>query len=334
MNLDKSHKCAVLGYGSWATAIVKTLTVNHHHVNWLVLNNDIMESLVTMSRNSKYLPWCYIDREFFTPTSDINEAVRDADIVILAMPSAFMKKFLEPLTESLHDKIVVSAVKGIIPGDYLTIVEHMNRYYDIPMENLAVVTGPSHAEEVGQCQLSYLTVASEDETTAERVREVLANDFFRCSISNDVLGVEAAAIMKNIYALAVGLAVGLRYGDNFLAVLIAGCAAEMKRFIDEAVPLVGRDINAAAYMGDLLVTCYSPLSRNRRLGTLLGKECTVKSALNEMTMVAEGYYAADCIRQSSMRRNIDMPIADMVWSVLYQNTSAREAMKKLIQILH
>jgi glycerol-3-phosphate dehydrogenase (NAD(P)+) len=334
MNLDKSHKCAVLGYGSWATAIVKTLTVNHHHVNWLVLNNDIMESLVTMSRNSKYLPWCYIDREFFTPTSDINEAVRDADIVILAMPSAFMKKFLEPLTESLHDKIVVSAVKGIIPGDYLTIVEHMNRYYDIPMENLAVVTGPSHAEEVGQCQLSYLTVASEDETTAERVREVLANDFFRCSISNDVLGVEAAAIMKNIYALAVGLAVGLRYGDNFLAVLIAGCAAEMKRFIDEAVPLEGRDINAAAYMGDLLVTCYSPLSRNRRLGTLLGKGCTVKSALNEMTMVAEGYYAADCIRQSSMRRNIDMPIADMVWSVLYQNTSAREAMKKLIQILH
>lgn len=293
-----------------------------------------MESLVTMSRNSKYLPWCYIDREFFTPTSDINEAVRDADIVILAMPSAFMKKFLEPLTESLHDKIVVSAVKGIIPGDYLTIVEHMNRYYDIPMENLAVVTGPSHAEEVGQCQLSYLTVASEDETTAERVREVLANDFFRCSISNDVLGVEAAAIMKNIYALAVGLAVGLRYGDNFLAVLIAGCAAEMKRFIDEAVPLEGRDINAAAYMGDLLVTCYSPLSRNRRLGTLLGKGCTVKSALNEMTMVAEGYYAADCIRQSSMRRNIDMPIADMVWSVLYQNTSAREAMKKLIQILH
>jgi glycerol-3-phosphate dehydrogenase (NAD(P)+) len=177
-------------------------------------------------------------------------------------------------------------------------------------------------------------VASEDETTAERVREVLANDFFRCSISNDVLGVEAAAIMKNIYALAVGLAVGLRYGDNFLAVLIAGCAAEMKRFIDEAVPLEGRDINAAAYMGDLLVTCYSPLSRNRRLGTLLGKGCTVKSALNEMTMVAEGYYAADCIRQSSMRRNIDMPIADMVWSVLYQNTSAREAMKKLIQILH
>lgn len=333
MDTNNKPRCAVLGYGSWATAIVKTLTVNHHHVDWLVLNEEISESLKMRSRNPKYLPWCYIDQEFITPSNDINAVVRNADIVILAMPSAFFKKFLEPLTEDLSNKIVVSAVKGIIPGDYLTIVEHMNRYYDIPMENLAVVTGPSHAEEVGQCQLSYLTVASESHNTAERVRDVLANDFFRCSLSNDVLGVEAAAIMKNIYALAVGMAVGLRYGDNFLAVLIAGCAAEMKRFIDQAVPLEGRDINAAAYMGDLLVTCYSPLSRNRRLGTLLGKGCSVRSALNEMTMIAEGYYAADCIRQSSMRRNIDMPIADKVWEVLYEGASARDAMQALTQIL-
>jgi glycerol-3-phosphate dehydrogenase (NAD(P)+) len=333
MDTNTKPRCAVLGYGSWATAIVKTLTVNHHHVDWLVLNDEIRESLKMRSRNPKYLPWCYIDQEFITPSEDINAVVRDADIVILAMPSAFFKRFLEPVTESLADKIVVSAVKGIIPGDYLTIVEHMNRYFDVPMENLAVVTGPSHAEEVGQCQLSYLTVASESKETAERVRDVLANDFFRCSISNDVLGVEAAAIMKNIYALAVGMAVGLRYGDNFLAVLIAGCSAEMKRFIDEAVPLENRDINAAAYMGDLLVTCYSPLSRNRRLGTLLGKGCSVKSALNEMTMIAEGYYAADCIRQSSMRRNIDMPIADKVWEVLYEGASARDAMQSLTQIL-
>ena len=333
MKTNNTPRCAVLGYGSWATAIVKTLTVNHHHVDWLVLNEEIRESLQMRSRNPKYLPWCYIDQEFITPSDDINAIVRNAEIIILAMPSAFFKKFLEPLSESLANKIVVSAVKGIIPGDYLTIVEHMNRYYDVPMENLAVVTGPSHAEEVGQCQLSYLTVASESLTTAERVRNVLANDFFRCSVSNDVLGVEAAAIMKNIYALAVGMAVGLRYGDNFLAVLIAGCSAEMKRFIDEAVPVAKRDINAAAYMGDLLVTCYSPLSRNRRLGTLLGKGCSVKSALNEMTMVAEGYYAAECIRRSSMRRNIEMPIADKVWEVLYEGASARDAMQALTHIL-
>ena len=333
MITNNTPRCAVLGYGSWATAIVKTLTVNHHHVDWLVLNDEIRESLQMRSLNSKYLPWCYINQEYITPSNDINAVVRNADIVILAMPSAFFKKFLEPLTESLADKIVVSAVKGIIPGDYLTIVEHMNRYYDVPMENLAVVTGPSHAEEVGQCQLSYLTVASESQTTAESVRSVLANDFFRCSVSNDVLGVEAAAIMKNIYALAVGMAVGLRYGDNFLAVLIAGCSAEMKRFIDEAVPMTNRDINTAAYMGDLLVTCYSPLSRNRRLGTLLGKGCSVKSALNEMTMVAEGYYAAECIRRSSMRRNIEMPSADKVWEVLYEGASARDAMQALTQIL-
>ena len=333
MDTKKSPKCAVLGYGSWATAIVKTLTVNHHHVDWLVLNDDIRESLLTRSRNPKYLPWCYLDREFFTPSSDINEVVRDADIVILAMPSAFLKKFLDPLTVSLEDKIVVSAVKGIIPGDYLTIIEHMNRFYDVPMQNLAVVTGPSHAEEVGQCQLSYLTIASEDNNTAEIVREVLSNEYFRCSISNDVLGVEVAAIMKNVYALAVGIAVGLRYGDNFLAVLISGCANEMNNFLNASVPIGNRNINAAAYMGDLLVTCYSPLSRNRRLGTLLGKGCSVKSALNEMTMVAEGYYAAECIRRSSMHTGVDMPIADMVWEVLYNNASARDAMLALTKIL-
>ena len=333
MTTEKRPKCAVLGYGSWATAIVKTLTTNNHHVDWLVLNEEIRSSLERRGRNSKYLPWCDIERSLITPSDDINAVVRDADVVFLAMPSAFFKKFMEPLTESLADKIVVSAVKGIIPGDYLTIVEHVNRYYNVPMQNMCVVTGPSHAEEVGQCRLSYLTVASESTQTAEVVESLLANDYFRCSTSHDVLGVEGAAIMKNVYALAVGIAVGLRYGDNFQAVLIAGCAAEMNRFLNEAVPIEARDINAAAYMGDLLVTCYSPLSRNRRLGTLLGKGCSVKSALNEMTMVAEGYYAAECIRRSSMRRNIDMPIADMVWEVLYNNASARDAMLALTKIL-
>ena len=333
MTTEKRPKCAVLGYGSWATAIVKTLTTNNQHVDWLVLNEEIRSSLERRGRNSKYLPWCDIERSLITPSDDINAVVRDADVVFLAMPSAFFKKFMEPLTESLADKIVVSAVKGIIPGDYLTIVEHVNRYYNVPMQNMCVVTGPSHAEEVGQCRLSYLTVASESTQTAEVVESLLANDYFRCSTSHDVLGVEGAAIMKNVYALAVGIAVGLRYGDNFQAVLIAGCAAEMNRFLNEAVPIESRDINAAAYMGDLLVTCYSPLSRNRRLGTLLGKGCSVKSALNEMTMVAEGYYAAECIRRSSMRRNIDMPIADMVWEVLYNNASARDAMLALTKIL-
>ncbi len=333
MTTEKRPKCAVLGYGSWATAIVKTLTTNNHHVDWLVLNEEIRSSLERRGRNSKYLPWCDIERSLITPSDDINAVVRDADVVFLAMPSAFFKKFMEPLTESLADKIVVSAVKGIIPGDYLTIVEHVNRYYNVPMQNMCVVTGPSHAEEVGQCRLSYLSVASESTQTAEVVESLLANDYFRCSTSHDVLGVEGAAIMKNVYALAVGIAVGLRYGDNFQAVLIAGCAAEMNRFLNEAVPIESRDINAAAYMGDLLVTCYSPLSRNRRLGTLLGKGCSVKSALNEMTMVAEGYYAAECIRRSSMRRSIDMPIADMVWEVLYNNASARDAMLALTKIL-
>lgn len=334
MNIENKPKCAVLGYGSWATAIVKTLTTNGHHVDWLVLNEDIRNSLLNRGRNIKYLPWCDIDRTLITPSNNINDVVRDANVVFIAMPSAFFLKFMEPLTEDLSQKIIISAVKGIIPGDYLTIVEHINHYYNVPMSKLCVVTGPSHAEEVGQGRLSYLTVASEDYNTAEVVTSILANDYFRCAMSHDVLGVEGAAIMKNVYALAVGMAVGLNYGDNFLAVLIAGCAAEMSRFLDEAIPIEGRDINTAAYMGDLLVTCYSPLSRNRRLGTLLGKGCSVKSALNEMTMVAEGYYAAECIRRSSMCRNIEMPIADMVWEVLYNRAPARDAMFALTKILH
>lgn len=333
MESNHDARCAVLGYGSWATAVVKTLTENGHHVSWLVLNEDIATELRSRGRNPKYLPWCDLPRNLITPSADINEVVRNADVVILAMPSAFLPKFLTPLTESLSDKIVVSMVKGIIPGDYLTIVEYMHRHYAVDMSKLCVVTGPSHAEEVGQCRLSYLTVASECNKTAEQVRKLLANNHFRCALSHDVLGVEAASIMKNVYALAVGMAVGLRHGDNFLAVLIAGCASEMKHFLDSAVPIENRDINAAAYMGDLLVTCYSPLSRNRRLGTLLGKGCSVKSALNEMTMVAEGYYAAECIRRSSMHQNIEMPIADMVWEVLYNNASARDAMRALIDIL-
>lgn len=322
-------QCAVVGYGSWATAIVKTLTDNGRRVRWYVRNQQIIESLRDSGHNCKYLPYVEIDRSLIYVSNDLDSVVADAGTVVLAAPSAFLKEFLSPLTTSLAGKTIVSAVKGIIPGDYLTVAEYMQRHYDVTPENMCIVTGPSHAEEVGIGRLSYLTVACPDMQRAHEVGELISTDYVRCSYSSDVLGVEYAALLKNVYAIAVGMAVGLGYGDNFLAVLIANCAREMTAYLDRRQPDAERNTAAAAYLGDLLVTCYSPLSRNRRLGNLIGKGCSVKSALNEMTMVAEGYYAAECIRHTAAEHRDRMPIADMVYNVLYGGASAREQMQRL-----
>jgi len=322
-------QCAVVGYGSWATAIVKTLTTNGRRVRWHVRNAQIAESLLSSGHNCKYLPYVEIDRSLICVSDDLDSTVADAGTVILAAPSAFLADVLAPLTASLEGRTVVSAVKGIIPGDYLSVSEYMNRRYGVEPGRMCVVTGPSHAEEVGIGRLSYLTVACPDRQRAHEVGELIATDHVRCTYSSDVLGVEYAAILKNVYAIAVGMAVGLGYGDNFLAVLIANCAREMTSYLDWRLPDGGRNTAAAAYLGDLLVTCYSPLSRNRRLGSLIGKGCSVKSALNEMTMVAEGYYAAECIRHTSGGCGDRMPVAGMVYDVLYGGASVRERMRHL-----
>ena len=327
---DDSGRCAVVGYGSWATAIVKTLTTNGRHVGWHILNDTVLDSLRRDGRNARYLPYVSIDRSQISPSKDIDEVVAQAPTVILATPSAFLKDVMAPLTAPLAGKTVVSAVKGIIPGDnYMTVAEYVHSRYGVPFGQLGVMTGPSHAEEVGIGRLSYLTVACTDSGRAHAVGEMIANDYIRCSYSDDVLGVEYAAILKNVYAIAVGMAVGMGYGDNFLAVLIANCAREMTRYLDCKLPNEERNTAAAAYLGDLLVTCYSPLSRNRRLGNLIGRGCSVKSALNEMTMVAEGYYAAECVRHTGLPQGVQMPVADTVYSVLYEGAPAKESIEAL-----
>ena len=245
---------------------------------------------------------------------------------------AFTKTFLEPLTTPLADKTVISAVKGIVPGEYLSVAGYLIRRYDIPEHQMALVTGPSHAEEVGMGRLSYLTVVCTDEDNARLIGSKIETPYIRLSYSSDIYGVEYAAIMKNIYAISVGIAAGLGYGDNFRAVLIASCAKEMTRFLQESYP-DNRDTLNPAYLGDLLVTCYSNYSRNRRLGLLIGRGCSVKSALNEMTMVAEGYFAADCIRHINFKHKVDMPIADMVYDILYRNAIPRLKMKNLATLL-
>ena len=294
----------------------------------LVRNPEVLESLCSDGRNPRYLNDLEFDRNSIAPSSDLDAVVRDADIVILATPSAYLKDFLAPLTVPLRDKFVVSAIKGIVPGDYQTVVEYIHDHYGLSYRQIGLVTGPSHAEEVSRGKLSYLTVVCADPENARRIGERFAGENIRLSYSADLYGVEYAAILKNIYALSVGIAVGLGYGDNFLAVLIANAAGEMTRFLEESYP-DARNTQVSAYLGDLLVTCYSTYSRNRRLGLLIGHGCTVKSALNEMTMVAEGYFAADCIRHINFRHRVDMPIADMVYRVLYEGASARRCMQEL-----
>ncbi len=326
--IGSDARCAVIGYGSWATALVGLLAANGRRVGWYVRNPEVLELLRSEGRNPRYLSDLEFDPSVIAPSDDLNAVVRDAEVVILATPSAYLKDFLAPLTVSLKDKFIVSAIKGIVPGDYQTVVEYIHDRYDLSYKQLGLFTGPSHAEEVSRGKLSYLTVVCTDLDNAHLIGSRFAGGNIRLSYSTDLYGIEYAAILKNIYALAVGLAVGLGYGDNFLAVLIANSAGEMTRFLEESYP-DRRNTQVSAYLGDLLVTCYSNYSRNRRLGLLIGHGCTVKSALNEMTMVAEGYFAADCIRHINTRHRVEMPIAEMVYRVLYERASARKEMQEL-----
>ncbi len=326
--IDNSSRCAVIGYGSWATALVHILQKNRIEIWWHVTNEDILDSLETEGRNAKYLNDVEFDTGLLHPSSSLDEVVSKCEIILVATPSAFLKDIMSGLHESLEGKFVLSATKGIIPDDYTTITEFFNQRFNIPYSNLGVISGPSHAEEVSHNRLSYLTVACKNRDNAKVIGKMFATDKVRISYSEDIYGIEYAGILKNIYALASGLACGLGYGDNFRAVLASSSASELTRFINESYPFE-RNTMEAAYLGDLLVTSYSTFSRNRRLGQLIGNGCTVKSALNEMTMVAEGYYASACIKKINDRHGIYMPIADMVYEVLYCKANARKAMQKL-----
>ena len=326
--IDKNAVCGMIGYGSWATALVHTLQLNMQQIWWHVRNQEVLESLQTDGRNTKYLNDIEFNMDLINVSDDINEVVRNSDIIIVAAPSAYLKDFLGNLTESLENKFILSATKGIIPDDYKTITEYFHDAFNIPYSQLGLISGPSHAEEVSRNKLSYLTVACTDDDNSREIGSRFSTSNMQIRYSQDIYGIEYAGILKNIYALAGGLAVGLGYGDNFRAVLTAASADEMSRFINESYPFE-RNTMESAYLGDLLVTTYSSFSRNRRLGQLIGHGCTVKSALNEMTMIAEGYFAVECLKHINERHNIEMPIADMVYDVLYKRANPRKRMKEL-----
>lgn len=331
-NIKNNAVVGVIGYGSWATALVHTLEKNCDNLWWHIRNEEVLESMTTEGKNAKYLSDVEFDTKKIHVTPDINEVVRNSDVILLATPSAFLKSFLQELTEPFGDKFILSATKGIIAGDYKTVTEYIHDTYNIPFSQTGVISGPSHAEEVSRDRLSYLTVACSEEETARWIGGMFASNSVRIAHSKDIYGVEYAAILKNIYAIAGGLASGLGFGDNFKAVLIANCAREMTRFLQESYPFE-RDTMAPAYLGDLLVTAYSSLSRNRRFGLMIGHGVSVKGALNEMTMVAEGYFSADCIKHINQKFNVYMPITDMVYDILYNRANPRKRMRQLSEIL-
>ena len=332
MAICNGSRIAVIGYGSWATALVSVLTGNGNGVSWYIRNPEILESVKNDGVNCKYLQNLDLDRNLIRASDDLDGIVSSSDVLIMAMPSAYIRDFLSPLTVSLKGKFIISAIKGIIPELHLTVSEFFHREYDVPYDSLGVICGPTHAEEVSQRHITYITVACTDAADSLYIGNLLSSRYLKVSYSSSVYGVEYAAVLKNVYAIAAGMATGLGFGDNFLAVLVSGCCDEMKMFLDVTNPsgAVCDDRNS---FGDLLVTCYSPFSRNRRLGQLIGKGCTVKSALNEMTMVAEGYFAAEGLHFIKSRFDVEMPIADTVYNVLYNKVSARKAMLSLAAVL-
>ncbi len=328
--MGKELKFAVLGGGSWATAIVKMLTENQDKVGWYMRNSDAVDYIIKEKHNPNYLTSVAFNTDQLMLTDEINRAVSSADILIFAIPSAFLDSELKKITEPLKNKVVFSAIKGIVPETGLIVGEHFHEKYNIPVENIGVITGPCHAEEVALERLSYLTIACADPKKAKLVAENLCSDYIKTKISDDIIGTEYAAMLKNIYALAAGIYHGLGYGDNFQSVLMSNAIREMKRYI-KRVHKMKRNINDSAYLGDLLVTGYSTFSRNRMFGNMIGKGYTVKSAQMEMKMVAEGYYAAKSAfeQKSNFSKEVKTPIIDAVYSVLYQGGNAKRVFKAL-----
>lgn len=343
----------LLGSGSWATAIVKILLEKKdRNINWWVREEEAIPVLMEEKHNPLYLSEAYIDTERTCISSDIREVVGMSDDIYLVVPSAFVAKALGELPkEMLQGKRFISAVKGIVLDTNQIITEYLHSELDIDYDNLCIVSGPSHAEETARQRLTYLTVASSNQQFAEDVRGQLACQYIRTTYSNDMVGIECAAVLKNIYAVAVGICRGLGYGDNLVAVLISNALQEMTDFMQSMSPASGerpaesgefradsgdgrlRRFESFAYLGDLLVTCYSQFSRNRTFGNMLGSGYSIKAAQLEMKMVAEGYYASKGIENMRRQTGLHLPIAETVYGILYERKSAAKQMKALLENL-
>ena len=323
----------VLGGGSWGTALVKILLENNKYVNWYLRNEETIEFIKKFKKNPNYLRALNIDTSKAKLSSSIEKTVKNSTIIILAIPSPFLDSELKKIKSSLNKKTIFSALKGVVPQTHLIVSEHLNKIYNVPFSKIGIITGPCHAEEVALEKLSYLTVACKNSEIGKFMKHSLGTKFIRVKISNDIKGVEYAAMLKNVYALVVGISHGLGYGDNFQSVLISNSLREMKSFI-KIIYKIKRDINDTEYLGDLLVTSYSAFSRNRTLGNMLGKGYSLKAAISEMSMISEGYYATKNAYEIGLENKIEFDIINTAYNILYQNYSPKKSMKILADKLN
>jgi glycerol-3-phosphate dehydrogenase (NAD(P)+) len=329
-------KIAMIGGGSWATAIIKMLSDNftEKSLYWWMRNTEAIDHIKTYHHNPNYLSAVQVHLPEEHISSDIKMIIEAAEYIILNVPAAFLKETLKDVTaEDLRGKKIVSAIKGIVPDENQIIGEFLQEKYQVPVEDILVISGPCHAEEVALEKLSYLTIASVNIENAVDFAQYLNTRYIKTNVSDDIFGTEYAAVLKNIYAVASGICHGVGYGDNFQAVLISNAIREINRFVNAVHP-ISRDIMESAYLGDLLVTAYSQFSRNRTFGNMIGKGYTVKSAQLEMNMVAEGYYAASCMHVINKKYKVDMPISRAVYAVLYEKHSPQIEMRLLTEQLN
>lgn len=320
----------VIGSGSWATALAKILTDNRNPVNWWVRSEAAISHIKARHHNPQYLPSAYFDTNLLALTSDVRETIAGSDCLVMAVPSAYLTGSLEGVDRSmLAGKKVLSAIKGILPEQNLLLNDYLEATYGFPQDGYFTVMGPCHAEEVAAEKLSYLTFSGQDETLTREIASNFATEYLNTVINQDIYGVQYAAILKNIYALGAGIAHGLEYGDNFLSVLIANCADEMAGFLRKVGVSHVANYAASVYLGDLLVTCYSLYSRNRTFGNMIGKGYSVKAAQLEMNMVAEGYNASKCIYLINKEIGAEMPIAGMIYRILWENVKAGMGFKQI-----
>ena len=323
----------VLGAGSWGTALVKMLSENCDKIFWYCRNDIQINEIIKTKKNPKYLKDLEIDTDKISISSDLNFIIDNSDILIIAIPSPYIEKSLNEHKTALANKIIFSGSKGVIPESHLVITEHLHKEYNIPFKNLGILSGPTHAEEIAKGKLSYLTVGSSNDEISKYLSKKIFSPYVHTSISNDVIGIEYAATLKNIYSILVGISFGLGYGDNFISVLISHCTKEMINFI-KSIDNVKREFSHSAYIGDLLVTTYSKHSRNRTFGEMIGEGLPVKKAISKMSMIVEGYYATKNAYEISKSKNMNFEIIKVVHEILYNNKNAELELKLLAEKLN
>lgn len=321
-------KIAIIGSGSWATAIAKIVIEHTHDIGWYFRKEDKIEEFKRKGHNPAYLTSVHFNLNEIFFSSDINEIVEEYDTLVFVTPSPYLKDLLKKLKKELHSKLIVTAIKGIVPDEDLVCSEYFHKAYNVPYENLAVIGGPSHAEEVAMERLTYLTIGCSDVDKARSFSEKLASNYVKTKTSQDVIGIEYASVLKNVYAIAAGMCYGLKYGDNFQAVLMSNAMQEMNRFLNTINP-IERSIIDSVYLGDQLVTGYSKFSRNHTFGAMIGKGYSVKAAQIEMEMVAEGYFGTKCMKEINRRLHVNMPILDAVYNILYERINPQTEIKLL-----